>query len=312
MSTNTNEATAWVRRYGKPVTLDGPIALPDSVSTADVLGLASTTRLTGELTVAGHLLIRTAVEEYGFRAVLIEGTDGEYATGTALDRYITTGEGDPAALLRASQGFLHTMETLDLVEWLRAWSVEHPDDPVRVVHGRRQEPAPTDLAGTEAELAALDLDWLEETGQRIVHWGGTAHLVAASPRLLGELPHERGTAAGHRLRSVLGERYRLVVLTFGGGELLGNPVLPAGPDLVESAFEDVPGPGFRLDMAELADASADVVAWWRRMQRTRCIGPAYGPGNASDTWVEVSGPGPFADGFVHVAEVGPPHFLADP
>jgi erythromycin esterase len=313
MSANAHEIARWVEQHSEPFALDGGIAgLPNggSIAQADVLGIAATTRLTGELTVAAHVLIRAAVEDHGFRAVLIEGTDGEYATGSALDRYVTAGEGDPVALLRASQGFLHTQETLDLVEWLRNWSAEHPDDPVRVVHGSGREPVPTDLAGIENELAGLSLGWLERTGQRIVHWGGTAHLVAAAPRLLGEAPLEKGAAAGHRLRAALGARYALLVLTFGGGELLGNPVLPAGPDLVESAFEGVPGRAFQLDLAELAHAPADVVAWWRHTLRTRCVGSVYGSGNAADTWVGIPEPGPLADGFVHVAKVGPPRFLA--
>lgn len=312
MSIDPHEIARWVARHGTPFPLDGEtarLAGGGAAARADVLGIAATTRLTGELTAAARALIRSAVEDHGFRAVLLEG-----GTSASLDRYVTTGEGDPRALLMESQSFLRTRETLDLLEWLRQWSAEHPHDPVRVVHGDGSRPAPVNLANPaeiEKELAGLGLEWLERTGQRVVHWGGTGHLVATSPRHHGQAPDEDGASAGDRLRARLGGRYALLVLTFGGGDLLGTPVLPAGPDLVESAFGDVPGAAFQLDLAELAGAPDDVVAWWRRTLRTRCVGPVYSRESAADAWVEARGPGPLADAFVHVARVGPPRFLTD-
>lgn len=311
MPTTAHSVTRWVTRHAAPVDLGDDAVAPDpggAPARASVLGVAATTRLSGELTVMARLLLRSAVEDHGFRAVLVEGTDGPHSASAArLDRYVTTGEGDPAALLRSAQGFLHTRQTLDLVAWLRSWAVRHPEDPVRVVHGTGPAaPVPTDLAGTEEELARLALEWHGRTGQRVVHWGGPAHLVAASPRILGELPGERGASAGHLLRAELGHRYALVALTFGGGALLGHPVPPPAPDLVESAFADVPHEAFTLDLGHLDGSPDEVVRWWRRTSRLRCVGPRFDPGNEADAWVEAPGRAPVADAFAHVARVTPP------
>ncbi|MFD3684749.1 erythromycin esterase family protein [Nocardiopsis sp. NPDC058631] len=318
MSTSTHPAAPWVASLAEPIAPHDrtiPLHPGGGPAKASVLGLAATTRVTRELTVAARLLLRSAVEDHGFRALAIEGTQGPFAAAAALlDHYVTTGEGDPAALLLASQGFLHTGEALDLVTWLRGWAAEHPDDPVRVVHETASEAssAPADLAQVEADLARRDLEWHGRTGQRVVHWGGTAHLVAASPRILGEAPEELHPSAGHRLRAELGDRYAVVALTFGRGEILGHPALPPSPDLAESAFEGVPHQAFHLDLAHLADAPDDVVAWWRRTSRVRCVGPSHDRDNEARTWVEAPGTAPVADAFVHMARVSAPTPLRAP
>jgi erythromycin esterase len=144
-----------------------------------------------ELVAATHVLLRALVEQAGFRAVAIEGTQ---ETGMALDRFVRTGAGDPAALLAASQSFLRVHEALTVVRSLRAWTREHPDDPLSIVHDPTPYRAPAGLTEAEAALAHDDLTWHADTGQRIVHWGGTAHLVVGDPRTIppGETQRNAG------------------------------------------------------------------------------------------------------------------------
>jgi erythromycin esterase-like protein len=65
-----------------------------------------------------HRLFRCMVEELGFTLFAMECNLTE---AERLDRYVLTGEGDPAALLR-SMGFWtwNTQEVLDLLRWMRA------------------------------------------------------------------------------------------------------------------------------------------------------------------------------------------------
>ncbi|WP_307845719.1 erythromycin esterase family protein [Saccharomonospora sp. NB11] len=120
------------------------------------------------------------IEHAGFRALFIEGTE---ETGLTLDRYLYTGEGDLRALVRSSQSFLRAVDVEDVLRGLRSWNREHPDDPVSVVSVPNPVEADS-LAGIEAALADTVLTWRAETGQRIVHWGGIAHLVAGETRRL--------------------------------------------------------------------------------------------------------------------------------
>jgi erythromycin esterase len=105
----------WVAQRAHPFPLTPGAVLPElspPVSAAAVVGLAAAVRTARELVLATHALLRTLVHRAGFRAVSIEGTD---LTGAAIDRYVTTGAGDPTVLLRASPRFLRTREALDVL-----------------------------------------------------------------------------------------------------------------------------------------------------------------------------------------------------
>jgi erythromycin esterase len=209
-----------------------------------VVGLAHTVRTAHEPSETAYRLTRAIISRAGFRAVHLEGTTG---TAADLHAYVSGGPGDPGALLRASLGFLRTQESLNFMTWLRGWNSQHPSGQVSLVHGL-PVPESTSLTAIEDHLATADLDWRERTGDRIVHIGGTAHLVAAGPRTLSPLGQTQ-ISAGTRLRGVLGRGYRAVALTAGTGHAL-MPLPAPPPEFHEAVF----------DLLEGTDTSAAVWA----------------------------------------------------
>ncbi|CAL9342982.1 hypothetical protein SUDANB176_00309 [Streptomyces sp. enrichment culture] len=79
-----------------------------------------------------HRAFRYLVEQKGFRSFVLEA---DWSAGVRLDHYLPTGCGDPAQI--TSEEFqndfllLHSQEYLDMIRWMRAYDVAHPDAPVR-------------------------------------------------------------------------------------------------------------------------------------------------------------------------------------
>ncbi|WP_433407551.1 erythromycin esterase family protein [Saccharomonospora azurea] len=295
---------SWLAANVRPFPLAGgaTVDVPEVLARADVVGVASAVRTARESVLATGVLLRSLVEHAGFRAVFIEGTE---RTGPALDSYLHTGEGDLRALVRSSQSFLCTTDVKEVLRGLRSWNREHPDDPVSVVSVPNPVEADS-LAGIEAALADTVLTWRAETGQRIVHWGGIAHLVAGETRRLP--PDHVGRSAGGALRARLGPGYAVAALTTGSGRA-PFPVPDPQPDFLESAFEGIPAgadEGLLLDLHRAADHAPDTVArWLRRPLRTRVIGPVYDPARDRNSRVEA---GPLADSLdvvVHLPRLTP-------
>lgn len=294
------ELRTWIAARTRPLWLDAetsPIGLPASLSQAKVVGLASSVRSARELVVAAHILLRALVEQAGFRAVAIEGTT---ETAVALDRFVRTGDGDPAALLATSQSFLRTHEALAVIRWLRAWTDAHPDDPVSIVHDRARSTPPGNLAEIEAHLADSDLTWHTDTRQRIVHWGGTAHVIAGDPRTVP--PDETHRNAGGILRAELGDSYGVAALTTGSGS--APFAIPAPPhDFTEHAFIDAPHDIAFLELANLTSVPQPVADWLRRPLRTRMIGPHYDPTRNQDSRVDAGPLHECVDVLIHAPRI---------
>lgn len=290
----------WVAQRARPLPLDPagpPVELPRSLSRAEIVGLASSVRSAREVVVATHVLLRALVEQAGFRAVTIEGTT---ETGVALDRFVHTGRGDPAELLIGCQTFLRTHEALDVVRWLRSWNVAHPDDPVSIVHDRVHRAPPGSLADIEEHLAEFDLGWRAATGQRIVHWGGTAHLVVGDPRTVP--PDETHPNAGGIMRGELGAGYGVTDLSVGTGNV-PFPVPVPPHDFVEDVFADTPHEVALLDLSSAEDVPPPVADWLRRPLRTRMIGPRYDPTRDRDFRVDAGPLRESVDVLVHAPHV---------
>jgi hypothetical protein len=190
-------------------------------------------RTARESVLATGVLLRCLIEHAGFRALFIEGTE---ETGLTLDRYLYTGGGRSAGARAVESAVLRAVDVEDVLRGLRSWNREHPDDPVSVVSVPNPVEADS-FAGIEAALADTVLTWRAETGQRIVHWGGIAHLVAGDPRRLP--PDHVGRSAGGVLRARLGSGYAVGTLTIGSGRA-PFPVPDPRPDFLESAFEGIP------------------------------------------------------------------------
>ncbi|MDP3892246.1 erythromycin esterase family protein [Nocardioides sp.] len=297
----TDGFSTWLATQTRPLSLDPgdrPIAPPEALAQAEVVGLASAVRSARELVLATHVLLRALVERSGFRAVSIEGVD---LSGPALDHFVRTGEGDPVALLAASQGFIRTHEALDVIRWLRSWAERHPDDPVSIVHDRGDVAAPTSLVEVEEALARRDLRWYDARGQQIVHWGGTAHVIAGDPRTIPpDLTHRN---AGGIMRAELGDGYAVAALTIGSGSA-PFPIPPPPSDYTEHALTGIGHDAALLELAALPEIAPRPAAdWLDRPLRTRMIGPTYDPAEDRDARVD-SGPlRGSVDALVHVPRV---------
>lgn len=255
-------------------------------------------------------MLATLVRQSGFRAVFVEGSD---ATGADMDRYVTRGLGDPVALAAASQSFLGTRETVDLLEWLRSYALAHPEDPVRVVHGDVPDGATGTLGEIEQRLAARDLRWHEQTGQRIAHLGGIAHTIVGRPRSLSPWPgpEQAHDNAGAHLRQALGPGYTAIVMTAALGR---GPVPLPEPDasLTESAFAAVDLDCFLIDLRASQAPPPEAARWLARPLRMRCIAPGYDPARDTDFHVDAGPLADCVDRIVHVRRVDPTTFISPP
>lgn len=299
-----DELRRWVRQQAVPIPHDAS-AVPDVVGARDgqarIVGLGAAVRHAADSIAAGLTVIQDLVTHHGFRALVLEGTDPPFTTAASLDRFVTTGEGDPRALLAASQGFARTRETLALVLALRSHSATHPDDPVRIVHGGPDGAGGGDLADLERELADRSLAWHDATGQRIVHWGGSAHVIAGDPRELSpggaDLTHRN---AGGHLRAALGEDYLAVAATVG--TVASSPGTPAVPDVPDEFTESALQAGPAVSWIPLRDAATTPASrtWLRRALRTRSAGPTYDPDHDRDHYVSAPTVAGAVDAFLHV------------
>jgi erythromycin esterase len=301
-----SEVASWIRQQARPFELTAQAVIPGLAEANPViLGLGLSVRTARELVIAAHAALRALVLHGGVRAVAIEGTD---VSGPALDRYVTQGAGDPVALLRSGQGFLHTTEALEVINWMRAYNVHHADDALRVVHDDTGAVAPSDLESIERMLARRDLAWHERTGQRIVHWGGIAHLVVGNPRTLHPYGETQRSAGAH-LRDALGDGYRAVAMTTGAGAA-PYPLPQAPPTFTEVVFEHASAPAVLIDLKAHHEPSPAIESWLDSPLKTRCIGPGYDPARAEDFHLDTGPLRRAVDYFLHVSKVTPAHPLS--
>ncbi len=291
----------WVAREMRDFPLDGGdvlAVLPAPTIAAEVVGLAAGVRTAHELVSVGHTTLRSLVSRAGFRAASIEGTD---ETAAALDHYVTDGIGEPESLVAVSQGFLRTRETLELVQWLRAFNLEHPDDPVRVVHDRASAISER-AADVEAALTGRLLRWRESTGQRVVHLGGTSHAVVGDPRTVSPYSAAGQRNAGGNLRAELGDGYQSLGLTLGEGD--ATFPLPAPPaHFTEAVFAGTDRRAVLLDLHADPDPPGDVVRWLQVPLRTRFVGPAYDVRRDAEHHVAAGPLVTAVDALVHVGRI---------
>lgn len=104
------------------------------VGDARVVGLGEATHSSHEFFTVKHRVFRYLVEEKGFRAFALEAP---WSTGLRLDAYLLRGEGDLKQIMdeefQGTYRWWNSAEYRDLLQWMRAYNVEHPKDPVRFV-----------------------------------------------------------------------------------------------------------------------------------------------------------------------------------
>ncbi|MGC9499987.1 erythromycin esterase family protein [Streptomyces sp. WG7] len=120
-------------------------ALGEAVGDARLVGVGQAVHGSRDFLALQHRVFRYLVEEKGFRSLVLEAP---WSAGLRLDDYLLTGRGDPARIVseefQNAYLFMRTGEVLDLIRWMRAYNVAHPDDPVR-------------FAGNDSSYAGPDL-----------------------------------------------------------------------------------------------------------------------------------------------------------
>jgi erythromycin esterase len=121
----------WLQGQARPLATTDPAApladlrpLPRMVGDAVIVGLGESTHGSHEQFTLKHRIVRLLVEQLGFRSFAMEE---DWATGIELNRYLLTGQGDPAELVKAMGMPWSTREVLAVLEWLRDWNASHRD-----------------------------------------------------------------------------------------------------------------------------------------------------------------------------------------
>ncbi|MGW7551614.1 erythromycin esterase family protein [Streptomyces rimosus] len=311
----TTAVAAWIRDHAHPLTTADPGAPADDLAPLDglvrgarVVAVGASTRLSHELAGVSHRILRFLVERHGFRSLALEGDD---AVRAGLDAYVRTGAGDPRAMLAQGRPFWRIEEIADAVEWMRAYNVAHPDDPVRFAgapEGQRVPQGPGGLADIERVLAEDTIRWQQHTGDKVVYWGGLAHTVKGDPRTVSpSSPPATHRNAGGYLREHYGSGYVSIGLTFHHGS--APMAVPAPPEEFAEATLGRSG----LPDAYLwnlhAPSPAAVRQWLTAPVRTRLVGPRY---DARDDAAHHLSGGSLAhwfDALVHVRTVSSARFL---
>ncbi|MFF8033117.1 MULTISPECIES: erythromycin esterase family protein [unclassified Streptomyces] len=117
-------------RAGAP---DGDLRpLGRMIGSARIVGLGEATHSSRQFFTMKHRVFRYLVEEKGFTTFALEAP---WSTGLVLNEYVLYGKGDPEKLMReelqSSYRIWNTREYLDLLRWMRAHNIRHPDRPVQ-------------------------------------------------------------------------------------------------------------------------------------------------------------------------------------
>ncbi|MCX5358969.1 erythromycin esterase family protein [Streptomyces sp. NBC_00124] len=120
-------------------------ALDPMIGDARVVGLGEATHSSHDFFALKDRVFRHLVQEKGFRTFALEAP---WSTGLRLNDYVLHGKGDVRRIMREEfqRDYLwwNNTDYLRLLEWMRAYNVRHPDDPVRFLGD--------DLAWTGPEL----------------------------------------------------------------------------------------------------------------------------------------------------------------
>ncbi|MEU6994700.1 erythromycin esterase family protein [Streptomyces sp. NPDC046465] len=306
-------ATEWIqknshglsaRRSDEP--LDDLRPLAPLVRDARIVALGAAARETRELSVVAHRIVRLLVEEEGFRTLALEGDD---AARLGLDVYVATGEGDPGALLAGARSFWQTGEILDLVGWMRSYNQRHADDPVRFAQFPdepvRHVTQLDGLAALERTLADGAAGWQEQSGDKVVYWGGMAHTAVGDPRTVSpSQPPETHRNMGGYLRERLGPDYRSIGLTMARGSI-GVPLPAPSPDFVDAALSAASAgrAGYVLNLR--TPRPEPVRRLLDSPTRTRLIGPFYDPQDDAAHHLSGGSLANWFDAVVHTEHVTP-------
>ncbi|MFI1159233.1 erythromycin esterase family protein [Streptomyces sioyaensis] len=102
------------------------------IGDARVVGIGEATHSSHDFFALKSRIFRHLVEEKGFRTFALEAS---WSTGLRLNDYVLHGTGDPGRIMsdefQSDYLWWNNTDFLRLIEWMRAYNVRHPHDPVR-------------------------------------------------------------------------------------------------------------------------------------------------------------------------------------
>ena len=157
----------WIDRHAVPVSGTDPQQpagelshLRGVVHGAAIVGLGESAHGTHTQPRLKHRVARYLVENLGFRTIAWE--EG-WGSGVAIDRYVTSGHGDPTAIVGDALFMLRTEAMLELVGWMREFNRGRPDhDTVRFLGANVLELRPIQFDELRRYVADVAPDRREE------------------------------------------------------------------------------------------------------------------------------------------------------
>jgi erythromycin esterase len=125
------------------------------IGDARVVGLGEATHSSHDFFALKDRVFRHLVEDKGFRTFALEAP---WSTGLRLDTYVRYGKGDPRRIMREEfqRDYLwwNNTDYLRVIEWMRAYNVRHPHDPVRFIGDDIAWSGPESYDAVEGYVAA--------------------------------------------------------------------------------------------------------------------------------------------------------------
>lgn len=143
--------------------------LKSSIGNARIIAMGEATHGTSEFFSLKDRLFRYLVEHDG---VTVFAMEANWSDGLAIDKYVTTGQGDIKAALASTFAVWDNQEVLDLLDWMRAYNAAPGNHPTLHFFGiDMQSPATADemvaayfksahpdrAAAVESQIACMDL-----------------------------------------------------------------------------------------------------------------------------------------------------------
>lgn len=169
---------------------------------ATLVGLGESGHTSEGYYAAKARLFRFLVEEMGFRALAIESP---WDAARAVGEHVADGTGNATAAITSGLfGVWASQSMLELVEWMRAWNVAHPDDPVAFFGFDIQQPE-VDAPAVEAFVE----EWLPD--QAVALLAGIATCAGTGPSTCDEGDFTACLAGVDAVRAAIEEREAEIV-----------------------------------------------------------------------------------------------------